>query len=242
MIIRIVRGHLGATMNDTNDRTEHTLGTPRVAELLARLFADAEASDLELRKRFGALPPEERARRMADASADYRQFYGRAKDLYLAVSKETGRLLYMLARANGARSIVEFGTSFGISTIHLAAALRDNGGGRLVGSELEPDKAARACKNLEAAGLSDLVEVREGDALETLARDLPDAIDFVLLDGHKPLYPRILDQIAPRLRPGACLVADNADASPEYLARVRKPGGGYLSVPFAADVELSVVL
>ncbi len=80
----------------------------------------------------------------------------------------------------------------------------------------------------------------ERDAL-TLARDLPEAIDLVLLDGHKPLYPRILDLVAPRLRPGACLVADNVEASPEYLARVRK-AGGYLSVPFAGDVELSIRL
>ncbi len=63
----------------------------------------------------------------------------------------------------------------------------------------------------------------------------------MLLDGHKPLYPRILDLVAPRLRPGACLVADNVEASPEYLARVRK-AGGYLSVPFAGDVELSIRL
>ena len=175
---------------------------------------------------FGALPPEERARRMADPNADYRQFYGRAKELYMAVSPETARLLYMLARATRARGVVEFGTSFGISTIHLAAALRDNGGGRLVGSELEPNKVAQARANLTRAGLADLVDVREGDALETLARDLPETIDLVLLDGHKPLYPRILDLVAPRLRAGACLVADNADASPDYVARVRAAGGG----------------
>ena len=62
----------------------------------------------------------------------------------------------------------------------------------------------------------------------------------MLLDGHKPLYPRILDLVAPRLRRGACLVADNADASPDYLARVR--GDGFMSVPFASDVELSIKL
>ena len=84
--------------------------------------------------------------------------------------------------------------------------------------------------------------MREGDALETLSHDLPETIDLVLLDGHKPLYPRILDLVAPRLRTGACLVADNVDASPEYVARVRKPGGGFVSVPFADDVELSIVL
>jgi predicted O-methyltransferase YrrM len=229
-------------MNDPKNDARCTLSAPPVAELLARLFAESEASNAKLRQMFGALPPEERARRMADPNADYRQFFSRARDLYLAVSPETARLLYMLARATGARAIVEFGTSFGISTIHLAAALRDNGGGRLVGTELEANKVTQARANLSAAGLADLVDIREGDALETLARDLPDAIDLVLLDGHKPLYPRILDLLGPRLRAGACLVADNVDASPDYVARVRKAGGGYLSVPFVSDVELSVKL
>jgi predicted O-methyltransferase YrrM len=210
--------------------------------LLQRLFADAAETTATLRQMFGALSPEERRKRMADPNADYRQFFHRVKDVHMPVSPETGKLLYMLARATHAKAIVEFGTSFGISTIHLAAALRDNGGGRVIGSEFEPTKVAHARANLAAAGLADLVEIREGDALETLAHDLPEAIDLVLLDGHKPLYPRILDQVAPRLRAGSCLVADNADASPDYLARVRAAGGGYLSVPFAAEVELSIKL
>ena len=96
--------------------------------------------------------------------------------------------------------------------------------------------------NLEAAGLADMVDVRAGDALETFSRDLPGQIDLVLLDGHKGLYTRVLDLVEPRLRSGACLVADNADACPAYVARVRAPGGGYLSVPFADDVELSIRL
>jgi predicted O-methyltransferase YrrM len=227
-------------MNASTPEINGTLHTPRVAELLTRLFAEADASNRVLRQMFGALPPEERARRMADPNADYRQFFGLARELYLAVSPETARLLYMLGRATGARGIVEFGTSFGVSTIHLAAALRDNGGGRLVGSELEPTKARRARENLNAAGLADLVDVREGDALETLARDLPETIDLVLFDGHKPLYPRILDLVEPRLRRGACLVADNVDASPEYLARVRAARGAYLPVPFGGEVEVSI--
>jgi predicted O-methyltransferase YrrM len=229
-------------MNDPNHQPRKTLDDPRVTELVARLFAEATASNAKLRELFGALTPEERARRMSDPNADYRQFYNRAKELYLAVSPETAKLLYMLGRSTGARAIVEFGTSFGISTIHLAAALRDNGGGRLIGSELEPTKAAQARANLSAAGLADLVDVREGDALETLAHDLPESIDLVLLDGHKALYPRILDLLAPRLRAGACLVADNADASPDYVARVRKTGGDYLSVAFGSDVEVSIKL
>jgi predicted O-methyltransferase YrrM len=148
----------------------------------------------------------------------------------------------MLARSSGARAIVEFGTSFGISTLHLAAALRDNGGGRVITSELEPSKVARARQNMRDAGLDDLVELREGDALQTLKSDLPQPIDLVLLDGAKALYPEILRLVEPRLRPGAFVIADNADDSPDYLAHVRAPGSGYLSTPFANDVELSMRL
>lgn len=148
----------------------------------------------------------------------------------------------MLARSIGARHIVEFGTSFGISTLHLAAALRDNGGGRLITSEFEPSKVARAQANLVAGGVADLVEIREGDALQTLARDLPESIDLLLLDGAKALYPEVLALVENRLRPGALVIADNADYSAEYLAEVRLPGGRYLSIPFADDVELSMRL
>ena len=229
-------------MNDENGQPTSTLNGPRVANLLTRLFAESEASDARLRQMLGDVSPEERARRMSDPHADYRKFFNRVRELYMAVSPETARLLYMLARANGARAVVEFGTSFGISTVHLAAALRDNGGGLLIGSELEPKKVEQARANLSAAGLDDLVDVREGDALETLARDLPETVDLLLLDGHKPLYVPILDLVAPRLRKGAFLVADNVDASPEYVARVRANGGGYLSVPFAEDVEVSIKL
>jgi predicted O-methyltransferase YrrM len=83
---------------------------------------------------------------------------------------------------------------------------------------------------------------REGDALDTLARDLPDSIDLVLLDGAKSLYPRILTLLEKRLRPGALVLADNANWSKEYLARVRASGGRYRSVPFAEDVELTMKL
>jgi predicted O-methyltransferase YrrM len=70
--------------------------------------------------------------------------------------------------------------------------------------------------------------------------DLPDTIDLVLLDGAKALYPDILDLVEGHLRPGAIIVADNADDSPDYLARMRRPGSGYMSTAFAEDVELSV--
>lgn len=210
-----------------------------LASLLARLFDEAEASSPATSPGFAGVSRDEQARLMR-SKTDYADLYARLKDYPLAVSRKTGSLLYMLARSGGARAIVEFGTSFGISTLHLAAALRDNGGGRLITSEFEPSKVMRAQANLAAAGLADLVEIREGDALRTLAVDLPDAVDLLLLDGAKALYPEILARVEPHLRTGAFVVADNAEYSPDYLAYVRAPENGYLSVPFGGDVELSM--
>jgi predicted O-methyltransferase YrrM len=217
----------------------NTLTSAPLAPLLDRLFEEDAAASPASSSVLGELTAEERTRLM-HSKTEYLHFYGRLKDLPLAVSRETATLLYMLARSRGVRSIVEFGTSIGISTLHLAAALRDNGGGRLITSEFEPSKVARARANLAAGGLSDLVEIREGDAMQTLRVDLPETIDLVLLDGAKSLYPDILGLLEPRLKPGSMIVADNADYSPEYLALVRSPGAGYLSTPFAEDVELSM--
>src|SRR5689334_14621999 len=165
-----------------------TLTTLPLAPLLARLFAEAAAASPETHPAAAALSAEERARLMRSKTG-YLDFYAQLKDFPLPLSRETGALLYMLARSSGARTIVEFGTSFAISTLHLAAALRDNGGGRLITSEFEPSKVERARAHLSAGGLIDLVEIRQGDALQTLAADLPDSIDLVLLDGAKALYP-----------------------------------------------------
>jgi len=216
-----------------------TLTAAPLAPLLNRLFEKADAAEAEMSSAFDDLSADQQARLMR-SKTDYRDLYGRLKSVPLPVSRNTGVLLYMLARSSGARTIVEFGTSFGISTLHLAAALRDNGGGRLITSEFEPSKAARAQDNLTAGDLIDLVEIREGDALETLRVDLPETIDLVLLDGAKALYSEILGLVESRLRPGALIVADNADYSPDYLARVRSPASGYISTPFADDVELSM--
>ncbi|RSZ60342.1 O-methyltransferase [Massilia atriviolacea] len=216
----------------------NTLTTAPLPALLDRLFAQAAATTSPA---LASMPREERERLMLSKTG-YLEFYSRLKDLWLPVSRDTGTLLYMLARSTRARAIVEFGTSFGISTLHLAAALRDNGGGRLVTSEFEPSKVARAREHLREAGLLDLVEVREGDALQTLAAGLPESVDLLLLDGAKALYPEVLALLEARLRPGALVVADNADHSPEYMAYVRAPANGYLSIPFAGDVELSMRL
>jgi predicted O-methyltransferase YrrM len=216
-----------------------TLTSYPFALLLDRLFEDAERLSPAASPAFAHVSSEERDRLMR-SKTEYRDLYGHLKDFPLAVSRETGTLLYMLARSTGARTIVEFGTSFGVSTLHLAAALRDNGGGRLITSEFETSKAARARENLTAAGLLDLVEIREGDALQTLSGDLPDTVDLLLLDGAKALYPEILGLVESRLRQGAFIVADNADYNPDYLAYVRSPSNGYMSTAFGGDVELSM--
>ncbi len=216
-----------------------TLTTPPLAPLLDRLFKESMVTSLETNPSLADLSTEERERLMRSKTS-YLDFYGRLKDLPLAVSRETGNLLYMLARSCRARTVVEFGTSFGISTLFLAAALRDNGGGHLITSEFEPSKVARARKNLADGGLIDLVEFREGDALKTLSIDLPETVDLLLLDGAKALYPEILDMAESHLKPGALIVADDADYAPDYLDRVRSAAKGYMSVPFAGDVELSM--
>ena len=215
-----------------------TLTNAPLAPLLARLFKEANAATSPA---IAGLSHEERTR-LLRSKTEYIELYGQLKDLWLAVSPETGTLLYMLARSSGARVVIEFGTSFGISTLYLAAALRDNGGGQLITTEFEPSKVMRAKANLKEGGLIDLVEIREGDALQTLSDDLPETIDLLLLDGAKALYPEILSLVERRLRPGALVIADNADFSPEYLERVRAPASGYMSTPFGEDVELSVRL
>jgi predicted O-methyltransferase YrrM len=217
----------------------NSLNTAPLSDLLPKLFAAAEAADAGFRRDIGRIPAAERDA-LLSSETEYKAFYGRAKDAYLAVSPETGKLLYLLARTSRARAVIEFGTSFGLSTLYLAAALRDNGGGRVISAELEASKAAKARENFRAAGLADFIEVREGDALATLAADLPEQIDMLLLDGAKGLYPKILDAIEPRLREGALVVADNADMAPKFLQRVRAPNGPYMSLPFGDDVEVSM--
>lgn len=216
----------------------NTLTSAPMAALIEWLYTQANAVTSPV---LNNVTPEERDRLMR-SKTDYLELYGMLKDLWLPVSRDTGTLLYMLARSAKARAIVEFGTSFGLSTLHLAAALRDNGGGALISSEFEPTKIALARQHLGQGGVSDLVEIRQGDALVTLASGLPDSVDLLLLDGAKALYGDVLNLVESRLKPGALIIADNTNYCPDYLARVRSPANGYLSVPIGDDVELSVRL
>jgi len=207
-----------------------TLSSPQIADVLARLFAEAQVADGPLYAEWSQalqVDGEEMARLMAREAQDYRAVYRDFAGNFLNVSAEFGQFLYICARARRARHIVEFGTSFGVSTIHLAAALRDGGGGRMVSTELEPAKAERAQQNLSDAGLADVVDIRVGDALETLQDGIDDGIDLVLLDGAWSLYLPVLRILESRLTPGALVIAENAvDESGDYLTYVRDPGSG----------------
>ena len=215
----------------------------RIQSLLERLHTDANVVDVSFISQFEGMSPSER-----DAlQDDYHRLYGMARDAYISVGEEFGNLLYALARATCARTIVEFGTSFGISTIYLASALRDNGGGRLITCEMEATKSQRAQANLAEAGLSDLVEFRVGDALKVLREESMKPVDLLLLDGAKPLYYRVLKLIEPHLRPGALIASDNINSRMkvnEFTDYIRQPSNGYISLDMPLDdgIEISVRL
>ena len=168
---------------------------------------------------------------LEEEAKDYRALYRKYANNFLSVDPEFGRFLYMCGRAARAERVVEFGTSFGISTIHLACALRDNGGGRLIGTELEAQKAERARQNLADAGLDEFVEIRVGDALDTLNSGIGGHVDLLLLDGAVSLYLPVLKLVEPHLRAGAFVIGENAvQQSAGYLDYVRNPQHGYLSM------------
>jgi predicted O-methyltransferase YrrM len=216
------------------------LNSGRIAQLLTELHRNAAAADAPFMQKMmadmeasGGTIEQAATQLIADERADYRKVYSEHADHFLSVTPDYGRFLYAMARACKATRIVEFGSSMGVSTIYLAAALRDNGGGQLIGSEMEPAKVARARAHIEAAGLGDLVDIREGDALETL-KDVGGEIDLALIDGAWSLYLPILKLIEPQLRPGAVVLAENAFAA-DYLEYVRSPANGYIAQTLPID-------
>ena len=217
-----------------------TLSSPAVSALLDRLFAEADRNDPAAFDRFRA-----EMDKIGGPASD-RQRAELMRDIYMPITPDVGRLVYLLARGRNAKTIVEFGTSYGISGIHLAAALRDGGGGRLITTEFDAVKAGRAQENFRAAGLADLIEIRVGDAFDTLKAELGGSIDLLLLDGWKPLYLRMLEFLEPRLSAGAIVIGDDLDVAPDalkpYLDYVRDPGNGYVSVelPIGDRIEISV--
>jgi predicted O-methyltransferase YrrM len=153
------------------------------------------------------------------------------KDKMVPIHREQGAFLYLLGRSIRAKTIVEFGTSHGLSTIYLAAAIRDNGGdGQVIGTEFVPEKMAQAQRNLEETGLSRFACIREGDARQTL-RELPDGIDLCLMDGFPPYSLEVFRLIAPRLRKGAVVLVDGTETLREpqvdFLAYLSDPKNGF---------------
>ncbi|EHB50035.1 hypothetical protein MycrhDRAFT_5422 [Mycolicibacterium rhodesiae JS60] len=222
-----------------------SLTTPPVADVLDRLFREAEIADqpfideLLANAEAGVDPLVS----LLEAEArDYKGLYRQAATNFLNVTPDFGRLLYICTRARNASRVVEFGTSFGISTIHLACAVRDGGGGVVIGTELEPSKAARAQEHLTAAGVADFVDIRVGDALDTLRDGVGGPVGVVHLDGAFSLYRPVLELLEPHLERSAVILAENG--TPDSLDYVRDPASGYLSLtlPFepARGNELSL--
>lgn len=209
-----------------------TLTSAPVKSLLATLYADAGRTGERFRQQRAELVAQGHRPGSPELSAA-------ARLAHLAVAPEGGRLLYLLTRTAKARTVVEFGTSFGVSTLHLAAALRDNGGGLLITTEIEPTKAAATRATLAEAGLADLVEILEGDARETLQQRHPRPIDLVFLDGRNDLYIDVLRLLEPDLAPGAVIVADNAEA-PGYRDYIASQDQ-YVTVSFGERVEVTLL-
>lgn len=133
------------------------------------------------------------------------------KNAYLPISKHQGNALRQLIIDQDCKYVVEFGTSFGISTIYLADAVRKTGG-KVITTELIESKAKIALQNIKDANLNDYVEVRIGDAMESLKGDST-PIDFLFLDGWKDLYLPFFQMLEPRFHSSTLIYADNMDMS-----------------------------
>jgi predicted O-methyltransferase YrrM len=210
----------------------NTLRTNQVRTVLNRLFAAAAHDDENPRWRKPGVSWESAtAQERADAS----------ESTYMPISQEGGDLLYILVRAKRPNTVVEFGTSYGISTIYLAAAVADNETGHVVSTELSTAKVVAARANLAEAGLADRVTILLGDARTTL-HDIPGPIGVVLLDGWKDLCLPVLQSLESRLAIGALIVADdiNLPSLSGYLEYVRHSSNGYVSVAFPMEDGMEI--
>ena len=151
------------------------------------------------------------------------------ENVYLPISAEQGEALRQIIIDNDCQQIIEFGTSFGISTIYLADAVRQTGG-KVITTELLESKAKRALQNIKEAGLNDYVEIKIGDAMETLKGDTT-PIDFLFLDGWKDLYLPLFKMLEPQFHSGTMIYADNVDmaATQPYINFVLKNKYKYAS-------------
>ena len=171
-------------------------------------------------------------------------------DKLVALDRDKAEFCYLLCRANNARRIVEIGTSYGVSTLYLAAAVRDNvaaagGHGVVIGTEYEPKKACAARAHFEQAGLSRFIDLREGDLRETL-KQIDGPVDFMLVDIWIAMARPALELVTPHLKAGAMVICDNTElhrsAYADYFAFLEDPVNGFrtMTLPFNGGLELSV--
>ena len=232
---------------------ERLLFGPPIDGLLDRLYARSVAQDDALATYFTA--------RAAEGSLDWNQFDARTneflKDKLIALDRSKAEFCYQVCRALQARRVVEAGTSFGVSTLFLAAAVRDNlrqmtqdlsGVGQssvVIGTEYEPEKAKMARAHFAEACLADRIDLREGDLRETLV-DVEGPVDFMLIDIWTPMARPALSLIAPVLREGAVVICDNTlqfrEAYCEYFDFVHDPRNGLrtMTLPFEGGLEFTV--
>jgi predicted O-methyltransferase YrrM len=219
------------------------LHDPELERLLAGLHARSDEQARAIETYFAGLDKDG----VTPAEDEIRAF---RRDKFVALDRDKAAFCYQLCRAGDVRRIVEVGTSFGVSTLYLAAAVRDNvlaagGDGVVIGTEYEPEKALVARSNFEAAGLSRFIDLREGDLRETLRR-IEGPVDFVLVDIWIAMARPALELVTPHLRPGAIVVCDNTaqhrDAYADYFAFLDDPGNGFrtMTLPFEGGLELSV--
>lgn len=198
-----------------------SLHSSDITTLLNHLYHDAKSR----RKEFNETVC------LKNTTSDKENHFTLLQHQYMQVDRNFGQLLYNLVRTTKPSTVVEFGTSFGISTIFLAAALEDNQHGNIITTEFIAHKANTAQENLKAANLIERVDFRVGDALVSLKSDIPESIEFIFLDGEKSMYLDILKLLEPNLSTGCMIVADNTDhqGAQTFLEYVRNPSNGYMS-------------
>ncbi|MGA9795931.1 MAG: class I SAM-dependent methyltransferase, partial [Rhizomicrobium sp.] len=171
-------------------------------------------------------------------------------DKMVALEQDKAELCYQLIRAKDVRRVVEIGTSYGVSTLYLAAAVRDNvrsngGKGLVIATEYESGKAKIARENFAKAALSDYIDLREGDLLETL-KPLDGPVEFVLVDIWIPMALPALELVALHLKPGSVVLCDNTeeyrDEYADYFTFINDPTNGFttMTLPFRGGLEMSV--
>jgi predicted O-methyltransferase YrrM len=216
------------------------LNDPPLEALLERLHAESLAQDEPMGRFFSA-----RAAAGEDLSPDKGEVKAFLVDKLVALERDKALFCYQLCRALKAKRVVEAGTSYGVSTLYLAAAIRDNGGGTVIATENEGAKVATAQANFAAAGLSGFIDLRAGDLRETLTRvDAP--VDFMLVDIWTPMARPALERVSPHLRDGAIVVCDNTatyrDYYRDYFDFLADPANRFstLTLPFEGGLEMSV--